>query len=79
METTLWKMRQTFGSWLKQRRRGLHLTQKELAQEVGYAEVTLRKVEADELRPSRELAQRLAEALQIPVAERTQFLRLARD
>ena len=53
----------TFGSWLKQRRKGFHLTQKELAREVGYAEVTLRKVEANELRPSRELVQRLTEAL----------------
>ena len=69
---------QTFGSWLKQRRKGLHLTQKELAREVGYAEVTLRKVEANELRPSRELVQRLAEALQIPTTDRTQILRFAR-
>ncbi len=68
----------TFGSWLKQRRKGLHLTQKELAREVGYAEVTVRKVEANELRPSRELVQRLAEALQTPLTERTQILRLAR-
>ena len=70
---------QTFGRWLKQRRKGLHLTQKELAQTVGYAEVTLRKVEADELRPSRELIQRLMETLQIPAAQHTQVLRLARD
>ncbi|MFN8465273.1 MAG: NB-ARC domain-containing protein [Caldilineaceae bacterium] len=70
---------QTFGRWLKQRRKGIHLTQKELAQAVGYAEVTLRKVEADELRPSRELAQRLMEALQVPEAHRTPVLRLARD
>ena len=33
----------TFGAWLKRRRGGLGLTQKELAQQVGYAEVTLRK------------------------------------
>ncbi len=69
---------QTFGDWLKQRRKGLRLTQKELAQEVGYAEVTLRKVEADELRPSRELAERLAEALRVPSQEHAWFLRLAR-
>ena len=69
----------TFGSWLKQRRKQLHLTQRELAQGVGYAEVTLRKVEADELRPSVAMAQRLAAALQIPAADQAQFLRFARD
>ncbi len=69
----------TFGSWLKQRRKRLHLTQHELAQAVGYADVTLRKVEADELRPSVEMAQRLAAALQIPAADAAQFLRFARD
>src|SRR5512147_1391472 len=70
---------QTFGRWLKERRKGIHLTQKELAQAVGYAEVTLRKVEADELRPSRELTQRLMEALQVPETQRTPVLRLARE
>ncbi len=70
---------QTFGRWLKQRRKGLRLTQKELAQAVGYAEVTLRKVEADELRPSREFTRRLMEALQVSDAERSQVLTLARD
>ncbi|MCW5883326.1 MAG: XRE family transcriptional regulator, partial [Anaerolineae bacterium] len=53
-------------------------TQRELAAAAGYAEVTLRKVEADELRPSREMAQRLAKALQISPQEHAQFLRFAR-
>ncbi len=69
----------TFGEWLKRRRGGLGLTQKELARQVGYAEVTLRKIEADELRPSREMAQRLAEALQVPEDERARFVHFARD
>ncbi len=69
----------TFGGWLRRRRGGLGLTQKQLAQQVGYAEVTLRKVEADELRPSREMAARLAEALQIPPEEQALFVRFARD
>ncbi len=68
----------TFGSWLKLRRKRLHLTQRELAAAAGYAEVTLRKVEADELRPSREMAQRLAEVLQVQPQEQAQFLRFAR-
>ena len=42
------------------------------------AEVTLRKVEADELRPSREMAQRLAEVLHVPPQDQARFLRFAR-
>ena len=68
----------TFGAWLKQRRKQLHLTQRDLAEQAGYAEVTLRKVEADELRPSREMAQRLAEVLQVPPQDQARFLRFAR-
>jgi WD40 repeat protein/transcriptional regulator with XRE-family HTH domain len=69
----------TFGEWLKRRRGGLGLTQKELARQVGYAEVTMRKIEADELRPSREMAERLAEALRVAAVERAAFVRFARD
>lgn len=69
----------TFGSWLKRRRMGLGLTQKDLAQQVGYAAVTLRKVEADELRPSVQMAKKLAEALDLPPDEQAQFVRFARD
>jgi transcriptional regulator with XRE-family HTH domain len=69
----------TFGAWLKRRRGGLGLTQKELAQQIGYAEVTLRKVEADEARPLRQMAEKLAEALQIREEERARFVRFARQ
>ena len=69
----------TFGEWLKRRRMGLGLTQKELAHQVGYAQVTLRKVEADELRPSGQMARKLAEALELAPEEQPQFVRFARD
>ncbi len=69
----------TFGAWLKKRRKSLRLTQKELARKAGYAEVTLRKVEADELRPSQQMAERLAEILQVRPEEQMQFVRFARD
>ena len=69
----------TFGGWLKRRRMSLGLTQKELARQVGYALVTLRKVEADELRPSGQIARKLAEALELMPEEQTQFVRFARD
>jgi len=42
----------TFGAWLKTRRRACDVTQKELARAVGCAEITIRKIEADQLRPS---------------------------
>ena len=69
----------TFGEWLKRRRMSLGLTQKELARQVGYAPVTLRKVEADELRPSAQMARKLAEALALPAENQEQFVRFARD
>ncbi len=69
----------TFGGWLKRRRQSLGLTQKELARQVGYAQVTLRKVEADELRPSGQMARKLAEALELAPEEQAQFVRFARD
>jgi transcriptional regulator with XRE-family HTH domain len=69
----------TFGAYLKRRRGSLGLTQRRLAQRVGCAEVTIRKFEADELRPSGQLAERLADALNVPPEERRQFIRFARD
>jgi DNA-binding XRE family transcriptional regulator/DNA polymerase III delta prime subunit len=52
-----------FGQWLKQHRKASDLTQKGLAQQVGCAEITLRKVEAGDLQPSSALAVSLARAL----------------
>ncbi len=69
----------TFGQWLKRRRRGLGLTQRSLGQQVGYASETIRKVEADELRPSRQLAERLAAALHLAPDEQARFVQFARD
>jgi transcriptional regulator with XRE-family HTH domain len=53
----------TFGTWLRQQRRHLDLTQTELASRVGYSVVTIRKLERDELRPSKQLAEQLAQFL----------------
>ena len=69
----------TFGQWLRRRRRGLDWTQQELGRRVGYSADTVRKIEADKLRPSREMAERLAETLDVPAAERATFVRFARD
>jgi DNA-binding XRE family transcriptional regulator len=45
----------SFGIWLRRRRRALDLTQAELAQRVGCATITIRRIEADDLRPSLEI------------------------
>src|SRR5579859_2571999 len=68
----------SFGDWLRQRRRALDLTQEELAQRVGCSAITLRKLESESRRPSKQIAERLADVLQVPAAERPAFLRFAR-
>ncbi|MCW5882981.1 MAG: helix-turn-helix domain-containing protein, partial [Anaerolineae bacterium] len=67
-----------FGEWLKRRRRGQGLTQAELGRRTGYSGETIRKVEADELRPSYQMAQQLAAVLDIPPDDRARFIRFAR-
>ncbi|HEU5099094.1 MAG TPA: tetratricopeptide repeat protein [Roseiflexaceae bacterium] len=68
----------SFGRWLTRRRQSLRLQRGELAARIGCAVVTLRKIEADERRPSRQIAERLAEQLSIPLHERERFIRVAR-
>lgn len=68
----------SFGLWLKERRKRLDLTQADLANCVGCSMMTIRKIEADERRPSRQIAELLANCLDIPVAERPTFLKVAR-
>ena len=68
----------SFGQWLKQRRKALDLTQQELAQRVGCAAITIQKIEANERRPSKQIAALLAEHLGIAADERPAFVRLAR-
>src|SRR5262245_59894029 len=67
-----------FGRWLRRRRRNLDLTQEELAQRVGCVVDTVRKIELGMRRPSRAMAERLAQCLSIPLEQRTAFLAAAR-
>ena len=55
----------SFGEWLKGRRERLRLTQRELALTVHCSAAMLKKIEADERRPSPELATLLAAALNV--------------
>jgi serine/threonine protein kinase/DNA-binding XRE family transcriptional regulator len=68
----------SFGRIVKEHRRARDLTQAELARRVACATITIRKIEADALRPSQQIAERLAMALNIPQEERATFIRLAR-
>src|SRR5947209_7707667 len=68
----------SLGRWLKQRRKALDITQVALAARVPCSVETIRKIEADALRPSRQLAALLADALQLPGEDREAFVRFAR-
>lgn len=68
----------SFGEWIRQRRRTLDLTRMELANCVGCSVSALRKIESDERRPSKQLAELLAECLQVPLDQREVFLKVAR-
>ncbi len=68
----------SFGHWVRRRRKALDLTQDELARRIGYSVSALHKVETDELRPSRQFAERLAEGLDLPADDRASFIHFAR-
>jgi predicted ATPase/DNA-binding XRE family transcriptional regulator len=67
-----------FGEWLRQRRDGLGLTRKEFAKRVGCSVSTLRKIENSERHPSGQIAELMANCLDIPAAEHSTFVRVAR-
>jgi len=68
----------SFGKWLRQRRRMLDLSQQALADQATCARITLSRIEADTLKPSKELALLLLEKVGIPQNERDQWVRFAR-
>jgi len=67
-----------FGEWVKRRRKALDLTQEELASRAGCSKFALRKIESGERKPSKQLAELLATALEISSEERQSFIRVAR-
>lgn len=69
----------SFGDWLRRRRKALDWTQAELARRVSCTAATIRKIEANERKPSRQLAELLAEQLGVPLDQRTAFLNAARQ
>ncbi|HEX8968156.1 MAG TPA: tetratricopeptide repeat protein, partial [Chloroflexota bacterium] len=68
----------SFGQRLRALRRDHDLSQADLADHAACSVNTVRKLEADQRRPSRDLAVRLASVFELPQRERADFLRLAR-
>jgi predicted ATPase/transcriptional regulator with XRE-family HTH domain len=73
METTI-----SFGYWIRRQRKALDLTQQALAERVGCSLAAIKKIEGDERRPSRQIAERLADVLRVPADQREMFLEVAR-
>lgn len=67
----------SFGYWLRRRRKAQDLTQAELASRAGCVLTTIKKLETGARRPSRQLAERLADALTLSGDERAMLLEAA--
>ena len=70
--------KRTFGQVVKTSRHQLNLTQDELAEQASCATITIRRIEANTLRPSTQLAEKLAEVLAVLPDEKETFINLAR-
>jgi predicted ATPase/transcriptional regulator with XRE-family HTH domain len=68
----------TFADWLKARRKFLDMTQNDLAQRANCSLAAVKKIEAGDLRPSAQLAELLAVALNVPAHQREEFVHAAR-
>ncbi|MCS6846169.1 MAG: helix-turn-helix domain-containing protein [Anaerolineae bacterium] len=68
----------TFAQWAKERRKGLDLTQAELAELVGCSLITVAKIESGERRPSKQIAELMARHLRVPDEHRAAFVDFAR-
>jgi transcriptional regulator with XRE-family HTH domain len=64
----------SFGSWLKQQRKSRDWTQAQLAERVICSVALIRKFEADERRPSKQIAVLLASVLGVPTSDQDRFL-----
>lgn len=68
----------SFGEWVKKRRKSLDMTREMLAKRVGCSLSAIHKIENDERRPSRQIAELLALHLEIPPEEQGLFIKIAR-
>src|SRR6185295_15658947 len=68
----------SLGTWLRRQRKAHDLTQSQLAQRVGCAVDTIKKLETDVRRLSPHLVARIATVLAVPVEEREVVLQVVR-
>jgi predicted ATPase/transcriptional regulator with XRE-family HTH domain len=66
------------GEWLSRQRRARDLTQEDLAERLGCSVWSVQKIETGTRRPSRQIAELLAEYFGIPEPERAAFVQFAR-
>lgn len=69
---------QSFGAWLRERRKTLDFSKEALGQRVGCSAATIAKIETGVRRPSQQIAARLAEALEVAQSDHDAFVRWAR-
>lgn len=69
----------TFGQWLRQQRRERDWTQAQFAGRSACSSITVRRIEADDLKPSRQLAEIFARVLDVPPHALEPFIRFARE
>jgi len=68
----------TFGEWLRRNRNELRLTREEFSDRVGCSVSALRKIEDGQRRPSIQIAELIANCLNIPAGEHSIFVKVAR-
>ena len=67
-----------FGQWLSRQRKAQDLTQEDLAERLGCSVWSIQKIEVGNRRPSRQIAEIVADYFSIPVEDREAFLQFAR-
>ena len=68
----------TFGEWMRRQRDSRRLTRQEFADRIGCSVAMLRKIEDGERRPSTQIAELIANSLELSPTERETFVRVAR-
>lgn len=69
----------SFRSWVRRQRKGLDLTQAELAERLGYSPQLIQKIESGRRRPSKQFVEALVRHLGLAPQEREVVLQLARS
>src|SRR4051812_21750605 len=70
---------ETFGQWLRTHRKFSDLTQEQLADRIGCSPETIRKYEGGTRRPSKQMAEVIAQGLNVPNEEWADLVRFARQ